>query len=49
MAKIGEGKTEEYMKGEGFVAELNDGQEGSPWKQDINNINDGFPILSWQE
>ena len=48
LSKIGEEKTEEYMKGEEFVDKLNNGQEGNPWKQDINNINDGYPILSWQ-
>ncbi len=49
VADIGEGKTEKYMKGEEFMAELNNGQLDSPWKQDIKNINDGYPILSWQQ
>ncbi len=42
-------KTEEEMKSEEFVNSLNEGQEDSPWKQDTNNINDGYPILSWQQ
>ncbi len=41
-------KTEIEMKSEKFVNSLNEGQEGNPWKQDTNNINDGYPILSWQ-
>ena len=42
-------KTETEMKSEEFVTLLNEGQDGTPWKQDTNNINNGFPILSWQE
>ena len=37
------------MKSEEFVDLLNEGQNEKPWKQDTNNINDGYPILSWQE
>ena len=47
--EVGEEKTESEMKGPGFVEMLNDGQEGTPWEQDTNNINNGFPILSWEE
>ena len=46
---LGIKKTEEEMKSEEFVNSLNNGQEPAPWKQDTNNINDGYPILSWQE
>ncbi len=42
-------KTEEEMKSEEFVNLLNEGQEDFPWKKDTNNINDGYPILSWQQ
>ncbi len=41
-------KTEAEMKSADFVNLLNDGQADSPWKQDTDNINNGFPILSWQ-
>ena len=49
VANIGESKTEKDMKGKEFVTLLNKEQDGSHWKQDINNINDGYPILSWQQ
>ena len=45
---FGEEKEESYMKSEKFVDLLNEGQDENPWKQDTNNINDGYPILSWQ-
>ena len=45
----GEAKTEEDMKKPEFINSLNEEQEGNPWKQDTNNINDGYPILSWQQ
>ncbi len=44
----GDAITEEDMKKPDFVTWLNDKQEGNPWKPDTNNINDGYPILSWQ-
>ena len=37
------------MKSPDFVDLLNKDQEGSPWKQDTNNINNGYPILSWYD
>jgi hypothetical protein len=42
-----EGKTAEEMKTAEFVALLN-GENGSAFVQDTNNINNGFPILTWQ-
>lgn len=39
-------KTETEMKSDEFITVLNNG--GTAWKKDTNNINDGFPILSWQ-
>ena len=39
--------TEDKMRNnEEFVTLLN--QDGTAWKMDINNINNGYPILSWQ-
>ena len=40
-------KTEKEMKNSEFVNLLNHEIEGI-WKQDTNNINNGYPILSWQ-
>ena len=40
-------KTEAEMKQEEFVTLLNGGT-GTAWKKDTNNINTGYPILSWQ-
>ena len=40
--------TEEEMKSEEMVEKLNTG-ENQAWKPDTNNINDGYPILSWQQ
>ena len=42
-------KTEAEMKNEDFVTTLNNSQKDPPWKKDTSNINNGFPILSWQE
>ena len=39
-------KTEEEMKQDSFVELLNNGE--SNWKKDVNNINNGYPILSWE-
>ena len=39
-------KKEEEMKQDSFVELLNNGE--SNWKKDINNINNGYPILNWQ-
>ena len=39
-------KTEEEMKESNFVDLLN--QTNNNWKQDMNNINNGYPILNWQ-
>ena len=37
------------MKSKNMIDYLNTGEEEtSPWKPDTNNINDGYPILSWQ-
>ena len=40
-------RTEEFMKTTEFVDLLNRGISGA-WKEDINNINNGYPILNWQ-
>ena len=40
-------QNEETMKSESFVQLLNQDAENI-WKQDINNINNGYPILSWE-
>ena len=48
LQNTGEAKTELEMKSPDFVEKLNEGQEDKPWKQDTNNINNGYPILSWQ-
>ena len=42
-----EGKTAEEMKTAEFVALLN-GENGTAFVQDTNNINNGYPILAWQ-
>lgn len=42
-----EGKTAAEMKTAAFVALLN-GENGTAFVQDTNNINDGYPILAWQ-
>ena len=42
-----EGKTAEEMKTAAFVALLN-GENGTSFVQDTNNINNGYPILAWQ-
>ena len=39
-------KTEEEMRQDSFVELLNNGE--SNWKKDINNINNGYPILSFE-
>ena len=45
-AEAGIVKTEEEMKQDSFVELLNN--EESNWKKDVNNINNGYPILSWE-
>ncbi len=42
-----EGKTAEEMKTAAFIALLN-GENGTAFVQDTNNINNGYPILAWQ-
>ena len=39
--------TDLFMKSDEFVVLLNQGTPGT-WKEDINNINNGYPILNWQ-
>ena len=39
-------ETEENMKKPEFVQTLNNGENN--WKQDTENKNGGYPILSWQ-
>ena len=40
-------KTEDEMKQESFIELLN--QNEVIWKNDVSNINNGYPILNWQE
>ena len=42
-------KTSEEMKSSAFVDLLNQGLETPVWIQDINNINNGYPILGFQQ
>ena len=42
----GEIKTEDEMKQESFIELLN--QNGTIWKKDVSNVNNGYPILSYQ-
>ncbi len=44
----GEEKTEEEMKATAFVNILNGESTPAAWIADTNNINNGFPILEWQ-
>lgn len=41
-------KAASEMKSDGFPAILND-EQPSPWIVDRNDLNDGFPILVWQD
>lgn len=41
-------KSAEEMKASSFVAVLNGEQSPTPWVADQKNLNDGFPVLSWQ-
>lgn len=41
-------KTEAEMKAEEFINLLNANTSGT-FKADENNINEGYPILSWQK
>ena len=41
-------KNETDMKDASFVALLNGSQEQTVWVSDTQNINEGFPILAWQ-
>ena len=43
-----ESRTSSEMKEEAFLNLLNEDNEGV-WKNDIDNINNGYPILTWQE
>ena len=46
-----ESRTCDDMKNSEFVISLNENAGGitNPWKADGSNVNDGYPILSWQE
>ncbi|MBO6117239.1 MAG: leucine-rich repeat protein [Bacteroidales bacterium] len=47
--KAGEGRTDEEMKTDKFVTMLNNGMAVPVWVKDFTvQINDGFPILNWQ-
>lgn len=41
-------KTTDEMKQTAFIELLNNGSDEDVWVQDVNNINQGFPILKWQ-
>lgn len=43
-----EEKTEQEMKEKAFVDLLNNGNEEQIWKEDVDNKNNGYPILNWQ-
>ena len=45
---VGIVKTSEEMKKNDFVNLLNSNLEETTWKEDGNNINNGYPILIWQ-
>lgn len=47
ISTLGESKTEEYLKSDEFINELNSKYNGI-WKKDTKNINNGYPILNWQ-
>lgn len=40
-------KTADEMRSDEFLAALDKGQNA--WKKDVNNVNNGFPLLSWQD
>ena len=41
-----EAKTAEYLKSDELLIVLN--SESNNWKKDTKNVNEGYPILSWQ-
>ena len=41
----GEPLSADYMRSQAFVDQLNSGNRNEVWGMDVNNINDGFPIL----
>ena len=41
-------KSESEMKSETIVTLLNAGQDFQPWQLDSNNLNNGYPVLAWQ-
>lgn len=41
-------KSEDEMKSEDFVAELNADNASTHWQMDTQAINDGYPVLAWQ-
>ena len=41
-------KNETEMKSEEMVALLNGSQSSAPWETDVRNLNDGYPVLAWQ-
>ncbi len=46
ISEVGEIKTSSEMKNNEFLNLLNNGE--SNWKKDVNNINNGYPILDYQ-
>ena len=44
-AELSNGKTEDEMKQEGFITELNEDNKEEVWKKDETGDNKGYPIL----
>ena len=42
-------KSQNEMKQDSFLELINEGLEDNVWVRDLNNKNDGYPILKWQE
>jgi len=40
--------TQEEMKSEEVITILNEGNQNSIYKKDLNNINEGYPVFEWQ-
>ena len=40
--------TQEEMKGDEVITILNEGNQNSIYKKDLNNINEEYPVFEWQ-
>ena len=47
-SSLNSSKTEGQLKEDDMITTLNEGASTAVWKKDENNINNGYPILSWQ-